>query len=126
MAGPMATVLVVDDHPQTRKPLVRLLQQEGYNAVPAADAFEAMANAKRHKPDLILLDVMIPPMDGLTFLMLLREDGGSEVPVILITGLSDEHTVNRARDLGVKEYLVKSQFTPQELLALVKKYAPQQ
>ena len=66
---------------------------------------------------------MIPPMDGLTVLLLLREEG-IEIPTILIPGLSDEQTVARARDLGVREYLVKSQFTPAELMGLVKQYAP--
>lgn len=97
---------------------------QGYTAVPAADAFEAMANAKKMHPDLILLDVMIPPMDGLTFLMLLRDEGGAGIPVILITGLSDQQTMQRAQELGVKEYLVKSTFTAQELMDLIRKHLP--
>jgi CheY-like chemotaxis protein len=117
----MATVLVVDDHAPTRRALGKLLRGEGYAVLPASDAFEAMAAAKRLHPDLILLDVQIPPMDGLTFLMLLRENMDT-VPVILLTGLSDAQTLARANELGVKEYLVKSQYTTPQLLALVKKY----
>jgi len=122
----MPTILVVDDHGPTRRPLVRLLQLEGYKVVSAADAFEATTMAKRNLPDLILLDVMIPPIDGLTFLMLLRQEGPQfQVPVILVTGLNDSQTAERARELGVKDYLVKSQFTLEELIRLVKKYIPQ-
>jgi CheY-like chemotaxis protein len=122
----MPTILVVDDHGPTRRPLVRLLQLEGYKVVSAADAFEATTMAKKNLPDLILLDVMIPPMDGLTFLMLLRQEGPQfQVPVILITGLNDAQTAERARELGIKDYLVKSQFTLEELIRLVKKYIPQ-
>ncbi len=117
----MSTILVVDDHNDTRKPLLRLLQLEGYKAVGAANALEALAMANQNDPDLILLDVMIPPMDGLTFLMRLREDRrGRETPVIVVSGLSDPQTTARAKELGVKLLLVKTQFSPQELLEAIK------
>jgi PleD family two-component response regulator len=119
----MATVLVVDDHDESRKPLIRLLQRQGYNAVGAATAYEAFAAVNHSKPDLILLDVMIPPMDGLTFLMRLHEDiKDRELPVIVVSGLSDPQTISRAKELGVKEHLVKTQFTPDDLLAVVKRH----
>jgi len=118
----MGTILVVDDHAETRRPLVRLLQLEGYKAQGASNAFEALGMFNQAVPDLILLDVMIPPMDGLTFLMRLREDlRGREVPVIVVSGLSDAQTISRARELGVREHLVKTQFTPQQLLDAVKR-----
>ena len=119
----MGTILVVDDHAETRRPLVRLLQLEGYRAEGAGNAFEALGLFNQTVPDLILLDVMIPPMDGLTFLMRLREDvRGREVPVIVVSGLSDPQTVARAAELGVREHLVKTQFTPQQLLDAVKRH----
>ncbi len=119
----MATVLVVDDQDESRKPLIRLLQHEGYTALGAATAYEAFAVVNHSKPDLILLDVMIPPMDGLTFLMRLHEDiKDRELPVIVVSGLSDPQTISRAKELGVKEHLVKAQFTPEDLLAAVKRH----
>jgi CheY-like chemotaxis protein len=118
----MPTILVVDDHADTRKPLVRLLQLEGYAATGASNALEALAAAQHVPPDLILLDVMIPPMDGLTFLMRLREDAAArEIPVIVVSGLSDPQTIGRAKELGVKEHLVKTQFSPQELMEAIKR-----
>jgi CheY-like chemotaxis protein len=118
----MPTILVVDDHADTRKPLIRLLQLEGYTATGAANALEALAAAQHAPPDLILLDVMIPPMDGLTFLMRLREDAQArDIPVIVVSGLSDPQTIARAKELGVKEHLVKTQFSPQELLEAIKR-----
>jgi CheY-like chemotaxis protein len=118
----MAMILVVDDHDETRKPLVKLLQMEGYTAIGASNAFEALGAAQRQAPDLILLDVMIPPMDGLTFLMRLREDPkGREIPVVVVSGLSDPQTIARAKELGVREQLVKTQFTSEELMAAVKR-----
>jgi DNA-binding response OmpR family regulator len=121
----MSTILIVDDDPQTTKPLARLLEMEGHKVYSAGNALMAMATALDRTPDLILLDVAIPPMDGLTFLFLLRErPAGKDVPVIVITGMEDESTMRRARELGVAEYLVKSQFKTRDLLDLVRRYCP--
>jgi DNA-binding response OmpR family regulator len=121
----MATILVVDDDPQITKPLSRLLKMEGYEVCCAANAIMAMAQALQHEPDLILLDVALPPMDGLTFLFLLRDKPcGRNVPVIVISGHEDERTRRRAQDLGVNHYLVKSQFTTAQLLTLIRQHCP--
>jgi len=120
--GNMATILVVDDHADTRRPLVRLLQLEGYTVTGASNALQALAAAQHAPPDLILLDVMIPPMDGLTFLMRLHEDAKArEIPVVVVSGLSDPQTIARAKELGVREHLIKTHFTAEQLLDAVKR-----
>ncbi len=119
----MPTILIAEDNVDTRRPMVHLLKMAGYEVLTASNAFEAMASAHQGKPDLILLDVSMPPIDGLTLLSRLRETReGADVPVILVTGLSDELTHRRAKELGVKEYLVKAQFTPEELLELIRRH----
>src|SRR3954467_6996835 len=119
----MPTILLVDDAPEDRRPLAKILRNKGYTVLTASNAFEAMAAAQREDPDLILLDVMIPPMDGLTFLMLLRDSTvGRQTPVIVITGLDDANTVSRAHNLRVKEILIKNQFQIPDLLDLVDKH----
>ena len=125
MKHDMPTILVVDDDPGMRKPLARLLKMEGYDVVCAENAIMAMASALGTRPDLILLDVAIPPMDGLTFLFLLREKpNGKDIPVIVISGHQDDGTMRRAKALGVMDYLVKSQYKTADLLELVRKYCP--
>ena len=125
MPHAMATILVVDDDPAALKPMARLLKMEGHDVVCAENAIMAMATALNSRPNLILLDVAIPPMDGLTFLFLLRERPfGKEIPVIVISGRDDARTMHRARELGVHEYLVKSQYKTSELLDLVRRYCP--
>ncbi|HYE20873.1 MAG TPA: response regulator [Tepidisphaeraceae bacterium] len=120
----MPTILVVDDDPSARKPLARLLQTRGYTVVTAPDASVALAAAASCHPDLILLDVAIPGLDGLTMLWRLREtSAGRKVPVIVISGHDDAQTIERAQQLDVKAYLVKSRFTPAELLDLVRAHA---
>lgn len=117
----MPKIIVVDDKRESREPVARLLQSEGYEVFRAANATEAMGITQRVSPDLMILDVMIPPMDGLTFLWLLREDPQwRDLPVILITGLTDPHTIDRAQQLDVKEYLVKGTFTSEQLLSNVR------
>ena len=99
---------------------------EGYEVLGASNSFEALAQVQRNHPDLVLLDVMLPQMDGLTFLMLLRDNPrGRDLPVILFTGLSDPHTIARAKELGVKEHLIKAQFSPAQLLEAVKRHIGQ-
>ena len=121
----MGLILVVDDDPAARKPLARLLKMEGHDVICAENAVAAMAAAVGHKPHLILLDVAIPPMDGLTFLFLLRERPyGKDVPVIVISGMDDQRTQERARQLGVAQYFVKSQFKTSDLLEAVRRYCP--
>ena len=117
----MATILVVDDDPAARKPMARLLKMEGYDVVCAENAVVAMAEALGRPLDLILLDVSMPPMDGLTFLFLLRERScGRDVPVIVLSGHDDANTIARARRLGVCEYLVKSTYRTPDLLDLIR------
>ena len=118
----MPSILVVDDQAEARKPLMKLLKLEGYEVHGAATAFEALAMARQGRPDLVLLDVMIPQLDGLTFLMLLREEPRfRQLPVVMLTGVCDEHTLARAQELGVKDYLLKAQFSPEQLMGVVRR-----
>src|SRR5258708_6480961 len=97
----VATILIAEDSDSARRPLVRLLKAEGYEVLTATTAFEAMAAAQRGNPDLILLDVSMPPIDGLTFLSRLREmPGGNQIPVIVVTAMSDDLTHRRAGGAG--------------------------
>jgi DNA-binding response OmpR family regulator len=119
----MHTLLVVEDAAEVRRPLAKLLRQEGYNVLTAIDAYSAAQAIRTNHPDLILLDVGIPPMDGLTMLTLLHQESPDyNIPVILVTAHGDEHTVTRGRQLGVKAHLLKSQYTVGQLLDLIKQH----
>ena len=119
----MPTILVAEDSADARRPLVRLLKGEGYDVLTAGNALETLSIAQRENPDLILLDVAMPPFDGLTVLARLRDgNGGNNVPVIIVTGMSDELTHRRAEELGVKEYLLKTHFTAEYLLNCVRRH----
>ena len=119
----MSTVLVVEDSHPTRELVMRILKREGYDVMGAANGLEALDSIQRESPDLVLLDIMMPGMDGMTMLQELRDNPDTrELPVILLTALSDESRLSRARELGVREYLVKTRFSYDELLEHVNKH----
>ena len=120
----MPTVMVVEDTDVTRDVLSRLLKREGYQTVSAEDGRQALEKLQKNAPpDLILLDVMMPDLDGLELLERLHtHPQWKAVPVVMLTGLSDTHTIHRAEQLGAKEYLIKATFSVGEMMNVVKKY----
>jgi two-component system KDP operon response regulator KdpE len=112
-----ATILVVDDEPQIRRVLRTTLSAEGYTIIEARDGTEAFERVRDAKPDLILLDMNMPGLDGLQTCREIRSD--SEVPIIMLTVRSAEKDKVRALDAGADDYVVKP-FGIQELLARVR------
>ena len=118
----MSLILVVDDHAATREPLARLLRYEGYDTASAANGAEALAAVKERRPDLVVLDLLMPKMDGLTFLSeAARELGGAEVPVIVVTGGMNSSQIRRAGEMpGVVDVMAKARFTVDGLLSRIR------
>jgi adenylate cyclase len=117
---PMHHILVVDDSSDSREPLVRLLRLQGHGVSSASDGYEALQAVSQHPPDLILLDVMMPHMDGVTFLKHLRSDPAlKDLPVILVTAATDERLIHECSRLGIKGCLTKSRFSFSQLLSRV-------
>jgi CheY-like chemotaxis protein len=119
----MPKVLVVDDAEMTRATLARLLKREGYETSTARDGGEALGMIAKDLPDLILLDVNMPGIDGLDLLeMLHRHPQWKSLPVIMLTAVSDTHSVHRALQLGAKQFLVKATFSVAEMMGHIKSY----
>ena len=119
----MSTILVVDDMPIFRDPIAASLRLAGFGTVCAANGREALVAAKANRPDVILLDIAMPVMDGIACLRALRADAElAKTPVILLTAMSDKRYVVEAGKLGVQDYLLKSAFSMRELLTRVCKY----
>jgi len=101
-------VLVVDDVPKNVQMLGSMLRSEGYDVIPAASGAQALRSAATHKPDLILLDVMMPEMNGYVVIQKLREDPSMrDVPVIFVTALTDEEDEAKGLELGAVDYITK-------------------
>jgi two-component system KDP operon response regulator KdpE len=112
-----ATILVVDDEPQIRRVLRATLSAQGYSIVEAHNGSEALERFRSAKPDLVLLDMNMPVLDGLETCRELRS--GSDVPIIMLTVRSAEKDKVRALDAGADDYVVKP-FGIQELLARIR------
>jgi len=113
----VSTVLVVDDEPSVRDVVVRYLHQEGFETLEAGDGDAARELLEQQTPSLIVLDLMLPGMDGLSLCRWIRER--SELPVIMVTALGEETDRLTGLDLGADDYLTKP-FSPRELVARVK------
>jgi DNA-binding response OmpR family regulator len=113
----MATLLVVDDDPKIRDLLRLYVEREGHRAVFAADGIRALAVARRERPGLVLLDVMLPGLDGFEVCRQLREE--SDVPILLLTARSGDSDKVVGLDLGADDYIIKP-FSPRELMARVR------
>jgi CheY-like chemotaxis protein len=119
-------VLVVDDTDSAREVAERILRLHGVQAVGARNGDEALSMLDGLDPDLILLDVSMPGMDGLTLLERLRQiPRWTTLPVVMMTAICDEESVGRARRLGACEYLVKADFSAPRMLEVVRRYARQ-
>jgi DNA-binding response OmpR family regulator len=113
----MATVLVVDDEPIVREVVVRYLARDGHRTLEAADGITARAQIERADPDLVVLDVMLPGMDGLDLCRWIRS--GSALPVIMLTARGEEADRIVGLELGADDYVTKP-FSPRELAARVR------
>jgi OmpR family response regulator RpaB len=109
---PKQTILVVDDDANIRRILATRLSMVGYTVSTAADGVEALASFKQQPPDLIVLDVMMPEMDGYGVCRTLRKE--SDVPIIFLTALANVSDRITGLEAGADDYMVKP-FSPKEL-----------
>ncbi|HEY8476259.1 MAG TPA: response regulator transcription factor, partial [Chloroflexota bacterium] len=110
-------ILVVDDEPRMLDFIRVSLEREGFHVIEALDGEESLQRLRDDLPDLVLLDVGLPEMDGFEVLKLIREV--SRVPVIMVTVRSDEHDRIRGLELGADDYVTKP-FSPAELAARIR------
>ena len=119
----MSRILIVEDVRGSREQMASLLRMEGHEAVTARNGAEGLVRLKEGVPDLILLDHMMPEVDGLTFLSGLRRfPKWKNIPVIMFSALKDNQTLNKAKSLGVVEYFVKADYTIPQLLERIQSH----
>ncbi|MDP2864422.1 MAG: response regulator [bacterium] len=118
----MKTILFIEDESALQKTFGEILSQEGYEMIPALDGETGLEMAKTKKPDLILLDLILPKVHGFDVLKQLKEDPGTKgIPVIILTNLEGMGDVDKAIGLGATTYLVKAKYTLEEVLEKIKK-----
>jgi len=118
----MKKILFVEDEMALQKTFKDILSEEGYEMLSAFDGEIGLRLSKEKKPDLILLDLILPKIDGFEFLEKLKADPETkDIPVIILTNLERTEDIERALELGATTYLVKANYTLKEVVEKVKK-----
>jgi DNA-binding response OmpR family regulator len=115
--APMTTILVVDDEPKITRLVRDYLESAGFAVISAGDGQEAVMRARTERPDLVILDLGLPRLDGLDVTRRLRQDG--DLPIIMLTARDDETDKLIGLELGADDYVTKP-FSPRELVARVR------
>lgn len=122
MAG---SILIVEDEIVISRMYQKLLTNEGYQVETAADGQEGWEKAKNHKPSLIMLDFMMPKLNGLQVLEKLKADPETaSIPIIMLTNLAASEETDLAAQKGVSKYLIKSEVEPRQVINTVAEFLP--
>jgi len=114
-------ILVVEDDRSLQSAIVEMLNQEGYETVSAFDGEEGLAKLSREKPDLVLLDIILPKKDGFELLSQMKSNPETkEIPVLILTNLGEVDKVQKAVALGATAFMIKADYSIKEVLEKVK------
>ena len=114
-------ILVVEDETALQQALTEFLAEENFAVVAAADGEQGLALAKSENPDLILLDIILPKLDGYAVLEELKKNAVTKnIPIVLLTNLECEDDIQKAFDKGATTYLVKSEYKLEDIVRKVK------
>lgn len=117
------TILVIEDDFFIRELYQRQLQKEGYKVEVAGDGTEGLEQSQKMQPNLILLDIMLPKLNGLDLLRTLKaKPETKDIPVILLTNLGQDSVIKEGFQLGAAGYLIKSAYTPSQVVEEVKRF----
>ncbi|MEI7890341.1 MAG: response regulator [bacterium] len=113
-------ILIVEDDVFIRDIYNVKFNQEGFEVFLAEDGFKALEKLETVVPDIVLLDITMPGLDGIDVLKKVKENPALvNVPIIMLTNISEKERVQEAKELGIDEYMIKSQFTPSEVVQKV-------
>src|SRR4030043_953698 len=118
-------ILIVEDEEIVLGLLQKKLSQEGYEVSVARDGEEGLKKMREIKPDLVLLDIIMPKMGGFEVMEEMQKDSGlKKIPVIVVSNSGQPVEIDKAQELGAKDWLIKTEFDPQEVVDKVKKQLP--
>ena len=117
----VAVVALIEDEAILRETFRIIMDAEGFEVLTASSGQEGLELVKHNKPDFILLDILMPDLNGLDFLRAYKAKEHPETKVIVFSNLSDPEEIKTSKELGAWQYLVKADFTPRELADRLKK-----
>ncbi len=112
-------ILIIEDDKFLRELISQKLIKEGYDIIEAADGEKGIKSASEDKPDLVLLDLILPGIDGFEVLARLKQSS-SGLPVVILSNLGAKDDIDRGLKMGAEDYLIKAHFTPTEIIDKVK------
>lgn len=119
----MSKILFIEDDPLIVKIYTTRLTADGYEVYSADNGEEGIKLAETRTPDLIVLDIMMPKIDGFGVLERLRsEEKTKNVPILVYSNLAQEEEINRAKQIGATEFIIKANLSPTEMVAKIKLY----
>lgn len=120
--GKKVSILIVEDDKFLRELLSRKLKNSDFNVEVAIDGKEALKKTEEEKYDIILLDLVLPGIDGFQILEKIKKDSKtSNIPVIILSNLGQQEEVEKGLTLGADDYLIKAHFTPDEIIDKIEK-----
>jgi CheY-like chemotaxis protein len=115
------SILVVEDDQFLRDLIVKKLEEEGLNIIQAVDGEEGLQFIKENKPALVLLDLILPGIDGFEVLKQAKSDPETkDIPIIILSNLGQKDDIERGLELGARDFMVKAHFTPEEIVKKAK------
>lgn len=117
MVNSAKKILIIEDDVFLNELMAKKLIEEGFDVIKAVNGEEGLVMTQREKPDLILLDLILPGMDGFEILEKIKEEPEtSTIPVIILSNLGQREDIEKGFDLGADDYLIKAHFTPDEIV----------
>jgi len=117
MANPPKKILIIEDDKFLRELISNKLAKRGYELIQAVDGEQGFEKTKKEKPDVILLDLILPGIDGFEVLSKIRKEKDiAETPVLILSNLGQKEDIEKALNLGAADYLIKAHFTPEEIV----------
>jgi CheY-like chemotaxis protein len=116
----MAKILVVEDNETLNSVYKLILTKAGYKVTTAFNGIEALNIVKQYKPDLILLDMLMPEMGGLSFLKKFNPSKDKKIKIIIMSNLDEDQDIKEAQKYGAAQYVLKASLSPSELIDKVK------
>ncbi len=123
MSNESKRILIVEDEMAMRHALAEKFKNSGFVVFTAQDGEEGLALADKEKPDLVMLDILMPKMDGISLSKKIRESSawGKDVPIVMLTNLSDPDSVSEVAGYGVFDFLVKTDWKLEDVVIFIKK-----
>lgn len=113
----MKKILIIEDDTFLREMIAGKLKKEGFSIIEAIDGEEGIRKTKEENPDLIILDLVLPTLDGFEVLSRIKQDKSSSgIPVVILSNLGQRNEIQHGLDLGAVDYMVKANFTPSEII----------